>query len=220
MKQRIKDFLFKKRIKILRSKKGFSLIEVLVAVAIIGIISAIAVPQFTAQRNTAAKVAVDTSAGNVAKAFKNCVALNAFSACDTLAEIKVSCPAGATCDSGGASSTFCAHIHKGQAGDNDFKVCVSIDGNGNELRSYGGDLLTSVASSTVCHTAKTASTDNTSCAAVSASPDPGLKACTSGNIGTVCGGNTPAGTTTCGIVRSCTQVTTVGNCDNSTGLCS
>ena len=35
----IKNFLFKKRIRILKSKKGFSLLEVLIAVGIIAIIS-------------------------------------------------------------------------------------------------------------------------------------------------------------------------------------
>ena len=214
------NFLFRKRFKILKSKKGFSLIEVLVAVAIIGIISAIAVPQFTAQRDNAAKVAVDTSAGNIAKAFKNCIALNSFGNCDKLAKIKVACPAGSTCTSGGTGGTFCAHIHRGTAGDDDFKVCVSVDNTGNEIRSYGGALLRSVASGTVCHSAKTASTDGTTCSATNPSPDAGLKPCTTGNVATACGGNVAAQTATCGLARSCASVTTDGDCDDSTGLCS
>ena len=55
MKNTIKNFLLKKRIKILKSKKGFSLLEVLVAVGIIAIISAIAVPQYTANRGECRK---------------------------------------------------------------------------------------------------------------------------------------------------------------------
>ena len=46
MKNKLINFLFKKRIKILKSKKGFSLLEVLIAVGIIGVISAAAVCLF------------------------------------------------------------------------------------------------------------------------------------------------------------------------------
>ena len=78
MKNKIINFLFKKRIKILKSKKGFTLIEVLVAVAIIGIISAIAVPQFNANKKQAGKVAVDTSIGNFLKAFQRLYSFEFF----------------------------------------------------------------------------------------------------------------------------------------------
>ena len=187
--------------------------------AIIGIISAIAVPQFTAQRDKAAKVASDTSAGNIAKAFKNCLALSGFSSCNTMAAIKISCPAGSSCDSGGTGGTFCAHIHKGTAGDDDFKVCVSINNAGEEIRSYGGALLSSVTSSEVCHTEKT--TGGT-CAATSPTPEPGLKTCTTGTLLADCGSDTPADAPNnqCGTKKTCAQVTTVGNCDKTTGLCS
>ena len=47
MTQKIKEFFTKKRCRRLLNNKGFSLLEVLVAVSIIGIISAIAIPQFT-----------------------------------------------------------------------------------------------------------------------------------------------------------------------------
>ena len=214
------QLLFKKRFKILKNKKGFSLIEVLVAVAIIGIISAIAVPQFIAQKDEAAKVAADTSAGNVAKAFKNCIALKSFGVCDTLAEIKVSCPAGASCESGGSNNIFCAHIHKGDAG-NTFNVCISIDSDGNEARSYGGDLLD--ADQLVCHVAVSGCTNTAH--NKTKTQKPGLISCTTGNATTVCGAASIANdpSANCTTANTCETLTTTGTCDggaSGSGRCS
>ena len=218
MKQKIKDFLFKRRFKPLKNKKGFSLMEVLIAVAIIAIISGIAVPQFTAQRNNAAKVASDTSAGNIAKAFKHCIALNAFSKCKSLSAIKVSCPAGSTCVSGGANPKFCAHLHRGDTG-SDFKVCISVDGNGSETRTYAGGLLSTVAAGNRCHKTVIKSTDNTTCPAVAEAPVAGLPSC---SAAADCGDNEAAGTTTCGHSYACKPLNAsmTATCDKTTGNCS
>ena len=219
MKKTIKDFLLKKRffkkgVKVLKNKKGFSLMEVLIAVAIIGIISGIAVPQFIAQRNNAAKVAADTSAGNIAKAFKHCLALKDFSRCNSLSAIKVSCPAGSSCDSGGAGNVFCAHLHRGDAGAT-FNVCIEVDGEGKEARSYGGDLLDK--DQTVCKKAVTGCTNTASNEAIHTVP--GLIKCTTGNVSTVCGaGGTDSGTN-CTTTFTCATVTTTGTCDKSKGRC-
>ena len=204
----------------MKSKRGFSLIEVLVAVAIIGIISAIAVPQFTAQRKNAAKVASDTSAGNIAKAFKHCVALKAFTNCDSLSDIKVSCPAGSTCESGGAGGKFCAHLHKGDTG-SDFKVCISVDGSGDETRTYAGELLKDVAPGNRCHKTVQASSDN-SCQAKVEAPVPGLQACVAPGD---CGNDfvpEATDTTSCGHTFACKPLSTTmtATCDDSTGNCS
>ena len=214
------NFFLRKRfksLKILKNKKGFSLLEVLIAVAIIAIISGIAVPQFTAQRNNAAKVASDTSAGNIAKAFKNCVALNPFGSCDSLSDIKVPCPAGSTCDSGGTGGKFCAHLWKGDAG-SDFKVCISIDSAGTETRTYAGDLLKDVASGNRCHYEKIAAG---SCSGVAKAPVAGLPACSAAGD---CGSNVnaDAGTNTCGETYTCEALSTsmTAECDDSTGNCS
>ena len=145
----IKNFLFKKRIKILKSKRGFSLLEVLVAVAIIGIISAIAVPSYQANRKEAAKVAGMTSIQNIYKAYQNCIVLKGFAECNTLAKIGISCPDCKEDSDDGTDATktkFCAYISK-ESGGKTFNACVSINGD-SVKRSIGGTLLDEVK---ICH---------------------------------------------------------------------
>ena len=220
MKKIIKDFLlrkrfFKKGVKVLKNKKGFSLLEVLIAVAIIGIISAIAIPQFADQRKNAAQVASDTSASNIAKAFQNCVVLNSFSKCDSLAKLKVSCPAGSTCTSGGTSPTFCADLKRGTAGQDDFNVCVSVNStNGTINRTYGGALIGEQRCITTC-----------------GAPASGTASCVAGTVNvtqTACTNNNTdcsshrvsAGANVSAVTTECKIPTTAGSCDTNNGTCS
>ena len=216
MKQTIKNFLFKKRLKILKSKQGFSLIEVLVAVAIIGIISAIAVPQFTANRNEAAKVAMNTSAGNVAKAFKNCVTLKSFGECDSLGKIKVSCPAGATCDSGknATNSLFCAEIHKGKTG-SEFEVCVSVNSvSGAEVRTYDGGLL-----GKICHLKETDASTPANCEARNSGAEFALNGPQTCTQDSDCGTNNSPDANNCGKTYKCKVSINTADCGSTAGTC-
>ena len=206
----------------INNNRGVSLLEILVAVSIIGIISAIAVPAFNDYRSNAARVASDTSVGNVAKAFRNCIVLKAVAQCSTFANLSMQCPAGSTCTTPTVTGgRFCAHIKRGTVGQNDFNACVSVntsDG-GDEFRSYGGALLEQ--NKTVCHRTET---DAGSCTAKNSGNEyivSGLKDCTVANLSTDCGPNVPAnaGTNTCGVTYACKSVTTTGECDTTTGNC-
>lgn len=62
--------------KVLKSKKGFTLVELLVVVAIIGILAAIAIPQFAAYRTRAYNSAAQSDLRNFKTALESVYADN------------------------------------------------------------------------------------------------------------------------------------------------
>ena len=75
------------------TKKGFSLIELLVVIGIIGVLAAVAVPAYQRYQTTAARNALTNSLQNIGKAHVACGVLE--DDCWTLAQIDVAC---ADCD--------------------------------------------------------------------------------------------------------------------------
>lgn len=197
MKQIIKNFLFKKRffkkgIKVLKNKKGFSLMEILVAVALIGIIATIAIPQYTANRKQAAQIAGSTSMTNIQKAYDACRVLKGFTGCNTLGAIGITCPDCASTTNN--TDKFCAHIKKGgTATTPDFSACFSLhiqtNGTTEIKRTFGGSFLTD---SKICQETECQTGGSTSCAAwYPQKPTSSLKNCTTD---TDCGSPNAAGT--------------------------
>ena len=74
-------FLFALKYVRKKRKTGFSLIELLIVVAIIGVLATVAIPSFSRYRNNARVSAVLGSLNVMAKAFSACVAIKGFSTC-------------------------------------------------------------------------------------------------------------------------------------------
>lgn len=170
------------------NKKGFSLLEVLVTVAIIGIITSIAVPSYKANRASAAKVAGATSLTNIRKAYQNCAVLNGFDGCNSLGDIGVECR---DCEDKSDNNNLCIHLSK-TSGGKEMHACISIDkATETVLTTMGGTLLSGTK---LCHKEKTHQANPTDPFTYTGSPavdTSNLKNC---NVKADCGAdNTPSG---------------------------
>ena len=63
--------------------KGFSLIELLIVIAIIGVLAAVAIPAYNRYLDQAGASVVDGSLNQIKKAFPTCLTLDGFAACAT-----------------------------------------------------------------------------------------------------------------------------------------
>ena len=109
----------------MKENKGFSLIEILVAVSIIGILTGLAVPKFNSYNRASQNSVISITLQNIKQSFKMCDMVQGFSNCNSTEKIKKNLRADQTESKNGTTSWCVSSDFK--VGGNQVKVCVQFN---------------------------------------------------------------------------------------------
>ena len=143
--------------KFLKNKRGFSLIELMVVVAIMGILASIGIPQYMSYRRTATYAALESRLATVERAVVTCMSAKGWNQCSSLGPNNVAIANPGNSAWGADSPNICAQFDE-EVGGSDFLACVQVNAiTGTAIRTFNkrtcytqGPVTTQVAAMCSC----------------------------------------------------------------------